>query len=405
MSNYARPAVYCQNCRAPNNLSEPFCSECGTRLMIVVFPNSLQYDTNVVPSYYEDHLLERVSTLETRLSQVMDRLENAYDFIERFFETVQNERLIMEKLVTAVGLSQPEIAEMLTRKHLKTLENVVEKQTFKKRQKEILKEIIENHGNPNNEIFSGLVREGIKLLKKNEEKEAFQMLERAAMLSPQNVPLHLFVAAKLYRAEKIADAQKHLEKILRFDAENPKIKLFLAALNADANEFQKARNLLTDLPETANSEKVVAFIKGFLSAYEQNHHAAVLFLSQFTETAEDYYLLGCLYYEAENYVEALKNLENAVLSDSDFSDAWLMQAVIHQLQDNRELEAAAVEKAAESAQNGSQSLEYLKNGKYAEIKSALPFAHFNRKNRRILTGGALRIAKYFRQMLLDSIEE
>ena len=76
-----RTPVYCQNCRSRNSLRDTHCQNCGTRLLLVVFPQSLQFDTNHVPSYYEDHLLERVSLLELRLVQMSESLRIAMEII------------------------------------------------------------------------------------------------------------------------------------------------------------------------------------------------------------------------------------------------------------------------------------------------------------------------------------
>ena len=65
----------------PEQFETSHCQNCGTRLLLVVFPQSLQYDTNHVPSFYEDHLLERVSLLELRLVQMSESLRIAMEII------------------------------------------------------------------------------------------------------------------------------------------------------------------------------------------------------------------------------------------------------------------------------------------------------------------------------------
>jgi hypothetical protein len=84
-------SCYCQNCRAANDVGETICRNCGTRLMLVVFPQSLKYDTNYVPSFYEDHILERVSLLELRLSQITEQLAMALEFISREARSFQKD--------------------------------------------------------------------------------------------------------------------------------------------------------------------------------------------------------------------------------------------------------------------------------------------------------------------------
>ena len=89
-------ACYCQNCRAANPVGETNCVRCGTRLLLVVFPQSLKYDTNYEPSFYEDHLLERVSILELRLAQITEQLALAYEFIAREAKSFQRDHALLQ---------------------------------------------------------------------------------------------------------------------------------------------------------------------------------------------------------------------------------------------------------------------------------------------------------------------
>ncbi len=207
-------AIYCQSCRAANHLSETHCRECGTRLLLVVFPNSLQYDTNHVPTYYEDHLLERVTLLELRITQISERLESAFDLLHRGLDAFQKEQILLQSFLEIIERTNPEFAEILNGKSLEIKSEIKNKQTENDKKKRILSEILTLHKNPNAELFTHLIKEGIKLLSEKEEKEAFQMLERAALLSPNNVALHFLIAENLFRVDKYAEARIHLEKIL-----------------------------------------------------------------------------------------------------------------------------------------------------------------------------------------------
>ncbi|MGI8554963.1 MAG: hypothetical protein ACR2LT_01200, partial [Pyrinomonadaceae bacterium] len=94
---------YCQNCREKNMMGEPHCRKCGTRLMLVVFPQSLKYDTNHVPTYYEDHLLERVTSLELRLSQITERLATTLDLMLRQTKSTHTDHLLLETLIESLN--------------------------------------------------------------------------------------------------------------------------------------------------------------------------------------------------------------------------------------------------------------------------------------------------------------
>lgn len=71
-----------------------------------------------------------------------------------------------------------------------------------------MQEILTFHGSQQAELFTHFVKEGFNLLRQNEEKQAFQTLERATLVSRNNVPLILFIAENLFRVDKFSEAKK-----------------------------------------------------------------------------------------------------------------------------------------------------------------------------------------------------
>ncbi|MDQ3132997.1 MAG: tetratricopeptide repeat protein [Acidobacteriota bacterium] len=400
-------AIYCQSCRAANHLSETHCRECGTRLLLVVFPNSLQYDTNHVPTYYEDHLLERVTLLELRITQISERLESAFDLLHRGLDAFQKEQILLQSFLEIIERTNPEFAEILNGKSLEIKSEIKNKQTENDKKKRILSEILTLHKNPNAELFTHLIKEGIKLLSEKEEKEAFQMLERAALLSPNNVALHFLIAENLFRVDKYAEARIHLEKILDSAPTEPKLLLLLGAIYADYAETEKARRLLSLLTGSRENASVVNFIWGMLAAFEANWTEAIAAFKEATgknKSAEVHYLIGCAYFQLKREPAALRYLQKAVSLDTGFSDAWFMLSIIYKSQQNFAGEKNAFETAVEQKESGAQSLEFLQGKKMIKLETALPFAHFQKKNARILTGGSLRLTKCVREMIFRAID-
>ena len=76
-----------------------------------------------------------------------------------------------------------------------------------------------------------------------EEKQAFLNLERAALLSPENVPLLVFIAEKLFRADKFDQVILNLEKAFEIAPRNEKVLILLGAALADFGEAEMARKL------------------------------------------------------------------------------------------------------------------------------------------------------------------
>ena len=72
---------YCQKCLAGNSLGQDFCSRCGTRLMIIVEPSASRFEANEASISSDEHLLERISATENRITRLAERLERSLDLL------------------------------------------------------------------------------------------------------------------------------------------------------------------------------------------------------------------------------------------------------------------------------------------------------------------------------------
>lgn len=400
-------ACYCQKCRAANTVGETNCRRCGTRLLLVVFPQSLKYDTNYVPSFYEDHLLERVSLLELRLSQLSEQLAMAYEFINREAKSFQRDHALLQAFFETLQDVNPDLSERLSQHTLELFHEKKENLAVKDQQEKIFFEIIAGHDNKQTELFAHLVKEGVKLLRKNEEKQAFLNFERAALLSPKNVALLTFIAENLLRSDKIEAARKNLETAFELEPQNEKALFLLGIIYADGGKTEKARKFLSVLINHPRKNFCVNYIWGMLAAYEENWTESLAAFKQALEDLEApevFYLIGCVYFQLGRYKNALEFFQKTISSDIKYADAWFMQSVIYKLSGNEESVVNTRAAALESKEAGAQSLEFLKSKKELKVELALPFRHFEKSKNQILTKGALRLTRFFREQMFMAIE-
>lgn len=398
-------SCFCQNCRAANNLGDTTCRDCGTRLLLVVFPQSLKFDTNHVPSYYEDHLLERVTLLELRLAQATEQLAMAFELIKRESKLLHNDRGLLRSFFENLEKSNPELAKTLNQREKKTTCKQKKNSSAEDRREAIVREIIAYQGARQTELFSHLVREGFALLEKNEEKQAFQTFERALLISPDNVPLLLTVSENLFRVDKFSEAKKYLENLFELDSQSEPILLLLGAVCADELQIEKARKLLSVLVNNRKIAGLVNFIWAMLAAFEQNWTESLAAFRQcleIVETPEVYYLIGCVDFQLENYKVALSNFDKAIALDDKFADAWFMKSVIYKLLADEQNAANSLKSAFESKEAGAQCLNYLNRQKGLDFDTALPFLHF-KSGKNLLTKGSLRVNKFFREQIFQSL--
>ena len=397
---------YCQKCRAANEPGIANCWRCGTRLMLVVFPPAMRHDEAIVPSYYEDHLLERVSLLELRLAQLMEQLTMAYDFIRRQAKSFEKDHLLLQSFFETIQKINPDLSEALSQNTLELLDEKREKSDSEDKQEQVLREILSHHSGANGELFAHLVVEGVRLLHKDEEKQAFYTLERAKLLSPRNVPLIVFIAEKLFRADKFDAARKNLETVFELAPQNARALLLLGTICADEAKTENARKLLSILINDPTKVFCVNYVWGILAAFEENWTESLAAFKQALndlKTPEIHYLIGCVYFELKNYKAALRYFQNAVSADEKFADAWFMKGAAYKLIKNEKSAESAFAADFESKEAGAQCLEFLKGNEMPNIETALPFAHFKKKEKHLLFRGSLRLTKFFREQIFKAI--
>ncbi len=374
--------------------------------MIITVPQSLRHEEEITPSYYEDHLLERVTLLELRLSQVTEQLAMAYEFIAKQSESFEKDHLIIQSFLDSINKINPEFANDLVESFGDSIEAKTKKRHQQSRKRKILEEIYLNHDKPNLELFSHLVEEGISLLENNEEKQGFRTLERAILLSPKNIPLLLFVSQKLFEADKFDSAKIYLENIFDLVPQEKKALLLLGVICANQRETENARKFLSVLANYTNTMVCANYVWGILAAFEHNWKEAIVAFKECLEiysTPEINYLIGCCYFQLNDYDNALNFLQNSIELDDYFADAWFMISVVHSNLNNQEKFNYARNKAFEAKEAGSKCLKFYKQKDFADFTFALPFLHFGESDKKLLTNASVRLNKFIRKMVLETI--
>lgn len=368
--------------------------------MLIVYPPSMRHDEILIPSYYEDHLLERVSLLELRLSQMTERLSMTLDLMLKQAQTIEADHTMLQTVLEtlqAFGITEKE-------KLVESLKSKRDKESAESKKRRRVEEILANHQTPNAQLFTHLVTEGVSLLEKTEEKQAFQMLERAALLSPENVSLLVFIAVNLFRADRFELATKNLEKARSLSPQRMEILLLLGAIYADERDGEKARRFLSFLASNPQTLIVSDYIWGMLAASEENWLEALAAFKTALESAnlpELNYLTGCVYFQLNNFEKARQYLQNAVKIDVKFADAWFMLSLV---EPDEQMAEDALQKALKAGEAGAQCIEFLKRRKQTEFKISLPFLHFKKNKMRLLSNGSPRLSKFFRELIFEVIE-
>ena len=345
-----RPNIshYCQKCLAANPLGQEFCNRCGTRLMIVVEPNSSRFEAGPASLSTDEHLLERISAAENRVARLAERLERSLDLLLRYAQNAYFDRSLMRALVgllTEDGVVETERLERMwsercQRDTLEQEENV--------HRDELRLRIVAGAKTTDKQAFEELVNEGFLLLEDKQIPQGIVKLQRAAELSENNAALNLFIGEHFFRRGKTKQARAYLERAHACLPDDLRISLLLGLTCADDGEVALAKDLLSSATSQGGSSFAGHYGLGWVFVAEKKWRRA---LGEFKRaltvrpSPEAHYVLGCLYYELNRDALAVRHLRKATQMDGGYAEAFYLLAQAYERSGRKELARQALEKA------------------------------------------------------------
>lgn len=401
MSN-VRGKIFCQRCKSPNELGEDSCGQCGTRLMLLVEPSGARFESRGTGGGMEEHLLERVTAIETHISRVIDKLEKMAELMLKQSRSAFFDHELLDTLITVLGesgaISRQRLAELWRERRKKeTGEGEVETEKSSS-VADIIKVVLEHYEGDEREQFAGLVREGFGEIEKGGLAAGLRRLERAAALAPANGPLNHFLGVQLYRKGRTAPARDYFERALSVDKDNGWLHLLLGLACGDEGEAERARQLLKDSVILGGPTFAAHYALGRLAAFESNWKVALseFKLAQATRPGpEAHYLLGLANFRLGRDKTALRELKKAVALDDAYAEAHYLLGLVQLRLGEREAARAGFEAAA-AARPDVQ----LYRDACAEPEAAAAPALFETKGRgrrRLVTGRDERLAAALRE--------
>jgi tetratricopeptide (TPR) repeat protein len=345
-----RPTIshYCQKCLAANPLGQEFCGRCGTRLMIVVEPTSSRFEAGPASLSTDEHLLERISAAENRVSRLAERLERSLDLLLRYAQNAYFDRSLMRALVgllTEDGIVETERLERMWSERCQR--DTVEQEENVHRD-ELRLRILAGAKVADKQAFEELVNEGFLLIEDKQLPQGIAKLQRAAEIAEGNAALNLFIGEHFFRRGKTKQARTYLTKAHAALPEDVRISLLLGLTCADDGEAELAKDLLSSATEHGGSSFAGHYGLGWLFVAEKNWRRA---LGEFKRaltvrpSPEAHYVLGCLYYELNRDDLAVRHLRKATKMDAGYAEAFYLLGQAYERTGRTELAQQALQKA------------------------------------------------------------
>jgi tetratricopeptide (TPR) repeat protein len=332
--------IFCQRCKKANHADAYSCEECGAMLMLVARARgSSAFD--VGENTLEEHLLERISALESALQRSNDRFEQLLELAQQqatgsFYDHMMLEALT--EILTEMRAVNPEELEQRWRSRVaRHYEETAERERLDER----CEQIISAYRGSSREDFIDQVEEGILLISEGRTRRGLRMLEAALSNDEHNAELSFTIGEYYFNLGKFLEAAVFLRRALDDQGEHFGARLLLGLLSGDEGEAESAKlHLLRALVLDENSF-AAHYGLGRLFAREGDLNEALAHLKRALElnpSPEMHYLVGRTYLELGRAEKALKHLQKAVRLDPHFDIAQYSLGFIY-WQTNRTTEA------------------------------------------------------------------
>lgn len=371
--------------------------------MIVVETPAGRYEFAESAVSSEEHLLERISGLESRQSRLTEKLERALDLLLRQAQNSHFDRSLVKALAGLLSDDGIIDNDRLERAWLDRCQREAEEQQESERREGLRLKILARFLGVERAAFERLVNEGFLLIEDEQVSGGIRALHRAAEVNPGNAPLLAFLGEHYYKRGKTAKAQSFLSKAYATEPADERVQLLLGLTCADEGDAERAKQLLRGSTRLGGSAFAAHFGLGRLFvAQEQWQEAVREFKLALVAKAspEAHYAIGRVYFEQGRDSLAARHLRKAVELDEDYNEALHLLGLVYERTGRKVLANRYFERA------GSGAFVAPVARKLNQHSGAAPavdhrFRLSPTKSRKLITGGERRLAETLRQDALN----
>lgn len=315
--------IYCQRCKKLNPNEAEHCEACGTYLLVISRTPDLSAGESIDNSL-EEHLLERISSLESALARSNERFEQLLEIAQQqasggFYDHMMisslSELLTETGLIDADQLEQRWVAR-IARHHQET----AERELLDERCERILAACRGRF----REEFVQQVTEGMRLLAETNTRRGLKILDAALRLDPGNFELRLMLGEYHFLLGRPREARPHLDLVLKEQPGVFKVRLLLGLITSESGENDEARTHLRQALAIDCKSFLPHFVLGQMQVREGRPLEAIPHFKRalsINRVPEMHYILGRVYQEAGDHEQAIRQLRKAIRLDPRFDMA------------------------------------------------------------------------------------
>jgi tetratricopeptide (TPR) repeat protein len=399
--------ILCQQCTHENPYNSESCVACGAKLLIITTTRTAAayggIDSLLRPTL-EEHLLERISNLESQLERAQDRLDLVLDLVHRQATSGLYDHAMLDALVEHLserGAVEGGKLETLWHDRIaEHYEEASEQEEFDKR----IEQMLSRFAGENFDLFARLLDTGADLFVEGNAKRGIRYFEKALVLDPANVALALFVGEHFFRVNKPVLARGYLERAILEETDNYTARVMLGVICGDDGDLDLAKRHLCWALKIRRNSFAAHYGLGRILASEGRVREALTHLKRaltLKPTPEMYYLVGRAYLEEGRIDVAVRHLRRCVELDPKFDAALYHLGLIYLRQENLLMAQEHFRAAYEINPRESRYRTALRARKAGQLAPLPVFGRAAVSKRKLVSSRDVRLAEVLRSDLLE----
>jgi len=308
--------------------------------MIIVEPSSARFEVGEHPVSTDEHLLERISIVENRITRVTERLERTLDLLLRQAQNSYYDRSLIKALISLLSDDGLVESTRLERLWNERCEQDAHEQNESTSREALRLKILATPPAHEAKAFKDLVGQAFVALEDGHTGVGIDKLRQAAEMTESNCALNLFIGEHFFKHGKARIARTYLSKVHYSLPDDLHVSLLLGLTCADEGDSQTAKLLIARAIELGGSCFSGHCGLGWLHVTESNWRKALSHFKRALEvrpSPEAHFVLASLYYKLERDSLAIRHLRKAVDMDVNYYEALNLLALVYKRSGNNDL--------------------------------------------------------------------
>ena len=311
--------IHCQNCTSRNSLNREFCWKCGSKLLV---PSGAQPFDASIP-FMEEHVLERISSLEYAINILTKRVDSLMETIERVAASNFIDHTMIETLTDSLETAGIDLANLEAEWRKRIDSRILETEEVD-RLGNRMQRIMESYRGSDRKQFGLWIEKSYDLLIADRAAESLHFLRMAFEHDPDNFELGQLLAEVYFQVKEYAKANECLAHVLSIRPDHFEATFLLGLIQQRKGNLREAQATLETAVGLKNDSSAAHASLGSLLAEVGNRQQAIKHLStalKLKPSAPVHFLMGAVYYSAGQHKRAIQHLRQATKLDPQFGEA------------------------------------------------------------------------------------